>query len=396
MPRLTVHDVDQRVADLRAVLDRASASLLELDADVTRQLLEQSTVLRGATAEAWRDAAARHAGLWSNQLAIEKVFVRMTEQRGTRKAPSQGVLVCVDELLTGDWVEVPRDPERDRPSLTGSEGAMSRCSIEAALERMNGDYETVSACLTKVANVWADCTDRLERLDKEVSELVVRVQDLGMRPTNQLRSIEDSVADAHGLAREDPLSFDPQSVVVLEERVVRARVTVDQAVRGREVRTEQLADADQVVQACLAAVHAGQAELDAMAEKVVVREDARATVDALANEIVQLRTEQENAAEMGNHLASGRIRLRGEGIQRELGHLLEEERTRAGRRDELRGLLGAYLAKAQAAGLAENLDVDEAYVAALDELYVAPCDLERSERLVSEFGSVISASGDAQ
>ena len=58
-------------AQFRAVLDRTTASLVELDADVTRQLLESSTSLRGATAAAWADASRRHADLWRGQFALE-------------------------------------------------------------------------------------------------------------------------------------------------------------------------------------------------------------------------------------------------------------------------------------------------------------------------------------
>jgi hypothetical protein len=391
MPRLTVHAVDQRIADLRTVLDRASESLVELDADVTRQLLEQSTVLRGATAETWHDAAARHADLWRNQLAVEKVFAQITDQRGTRTTPTRAVLVSVDALLEGDCVEMPEDRQRDRPSLMGSQGALVRCSIWAALERMSADYDTVSSYLADVANVWGDCTDRLERLNKEVSDLNSLMQDLGMRPTNQLRAIEQALADAHRVASEDPLSFDPHSIDVLEDRVLQARATVDQAVRGREARTEELADADRAVEACLATVRACRSELDRVAEKVVVRDAARMRLEALVNEIDQLRAERERADLLESHGAVESIRRRGDQIQEELRRLVEEERARTERRDELRGLLGAYRAKAESAGLAENLEVDKSYLAAQDHLFVSPCDLETSERLVTEFSHVIRA-----
>jgi hypothetical protein len=212
-----------------------------------------------------------------------------------------------------------------------------------------------------------------------------------MRPTNQLRNIEDALEDAHRIAGEDPLSFDPHSIDVLDDRVVQARASVDQAVRGREARTEELADADRAVEACLATMQACRSELDLVAEKVVVRDAARMRLGALANEIDQLRAERERADLLESQGAVESIRLRGDQIQEELRHLIEEEQGRTARRDELRGLLGAYRAKAESAGLAENLDVDKAYLAAQDQLYVSPCDLDTSERLVTEFSHVIRA-----
>jgi hypothetical protein len=94
---------------------------------------------------------------------------------------------------------------------------------------------------------------------------------------------------------------------------------------------------------------------------------------------------------LGSQGAIERIRLRGDQIQEELGCLVVEERARTARREELRGLLGAYRAKAESVGLAEHLEVDKAYLAAQNQLYVSPCDLEMSERLVTEFSHVIRA-----
>ena len=389
MSRLTAPDIDRRVADLRAVLDRTSASLVELDADVTRQLLDHSTVLRGATAEGWRDAAARHAELWKRQLAVEKAFTCIDAARGTRRAPGQAVLIEVDGLLTGLCVEVPETTERDRPSLTGTRGGRSRCTIEDALDQMSADYDEVSSFLKKVADAWGTCSERLEQVGAEISELSARVQDGGMRPTIQLRAIEDELAQARVMALEDPVAFTSQSIDALEEQVARARATVDVAIRGREARIRELADADSAVQACRSAVLACQDELERLAQKIVVRDVTWAAIDAAAGDVDVLSTEQERAAQLGNDAAAAGIRRRADSLRAEVGSLATTELARTERRDELRGLLGAYRAKAVAVGLAENLEVDELYQTAQDELYSSPCDVDLSERLVGDFGQVI-------
>ena len=65
------------------------------------------------------------------------------------------------------------------------------------------------------------------------------------------------------------------------------------------------------------------------------------------------------------------------------------------KRDELRGVLTAYQAKAQAIGLAESLELGELYAAARDVLYSAPCDLELAEqrRHPISSGRFVSARG---
>lgn len=61
------------------------------------------------------------------------------------------------------------------------------------------------------------------------------------------------------------------------------------------------------------------------------------------------------------------------------------------RRNELRGLLDAYRAKAAATGRDEDGRLDRAHAAAKDALYVAPCDLATAERLVSEYMAAVNA-----
>jgi len=215
------------------------------------------------------------------------------------------------------------------------------------------------------------------------------VQDGGMRPTIQLRAIEDELAQARVMALEDPVAFTSQSIDALEEQVARARATVDVAIRGREARIRELADADSAVQACRSAVLACQDELERLAQKIVVRDVTWAAIDAAAGDVDVLSTEQERAAQLGNDAAAAGIRRRADSLRAEVGSLATTELARTERRDELRGLLGAYRAKAVAVGLAENLEVDELYQTAQDELYSSPCDVDLSERLVGDFGQVI-------
>jgi hypothetical protein len=71
MAKITLREIDRRIEDVRSLLDVTTGRLVELDADVTRQLLESSTSLRGVTAVTWADASSRHAALWRAQFALE-------------------------------------------------------------------------------------------------------------------------------------------------------------------------------------------------------------------------------------------------------------------------------------------------------------------------------------
>jgi hypothetical protein len=61
-------------------------------------------------------------------------------------------------------------------------------------------------------------------------------------------------------------------------------------------------------------------------------------------------------------------------------------------RDQLRGRLDAYLAKAYAVGLAEDGKVAAAHDEACRALYTAPTDLERARDLVERYQHAVSSS----
>ena len=115
MAKITVEGIDERIGQFRAVLDRTTANLVALDADMTRQLLESSTSLRGATAERWADASGRHAELWRGQFALENALTQIAHVRGTRRSLPQTALARLDGLLGAACVQLPRST-RWRPA----------------------------------------------------------------------------------------------------------------------------------------------------------------------------------------------------------------------------------------------------------------------------------------
>ncbi len=63
------------------------------------------------------------------------------------------------------------------------------------------------------------------------------------------------------------------------------------------------------------------------------------------------------------------------------------------RRDELRGLLDAYKAKAAGLGGAENAELEAAYGQARDVLWTAPCDLTAAAAAVTGYQQAVLALG---
>jgi len=387
--RLTTADIDERIEAVRAVLDRTTARLVDLDADVTRRLLETSTELRGATAEAWADAARRHEALWEGQLALERLLERMAQERGTRRSAPQWVLVRLDALLQGASVELPRPGETGVLRLTEQTSPTVSCSVAETFDRMSADFDVVTQLLAAVAQAWGETTERLRAVGVLLAELDDGSAAQGRRRPNDLASLASALRDAEATMRHDPLALDPGRVTELAGRAERLRDTAEEADRERRAESEKLLAAEQGIGAGLESLRACRVQVDTLSEKIVVRDSTVATLDKLARDLEELRQECAQARSLGIGASAEEMRRRSTRLGDEVAGLAMSESARMVRRDELRGLLAAYRAKSQAVDLAENSEIEALWQAAEQALYVAPCDVDAAERCVRELQRAI-------
>jgi hypothetical protein len=395
MTRFSVQAIDRRIGELRSVVDRSTASLVELEADVTRQLLETSPSLRGATAIAWAEASRRHADLWRGQFALEGLLTRIAEARGTRKSVPQVTLLRLDELFDAACIELPRGTADGRPRLTEGPTPTVSMTIDDALAQMSADYDEVAGLVASVAEVWGVHAEQLHELAADVSGLEAQVEEHAIRRPNELPVISRSIADLEMTARDDPLGLDTGAVSELHERVERVRKLVDEATRERQQRRDDLVAAERCIAAGLEAVEACRAQLRRNAEKIVVPDATWTALEGWAGELERLRLESERLRHVGCDGAVDGLRHRAESVLGGVRQLAGSDGAQLEKRDELRGILGAYLAKAQATGLGESRELDALYSAARAALYSAPCDLESAERLVNDFRHAVRPGGMA-
>ena len=301
--KITVEAIDQRISEFRTVLDRTTGNLVELDADVTRQLLESSTSLRGATAASWADASWRHAELWRGQFALDGLLTQIAATRGTKRSLPQAALLRLDELLRTGCVELPRPPDTGRPTLTEGPAPTVSLTIEEALQHMSEDYEVVARVVAAVADVWGEPTERLHRIAGEVEELELRLGAHGLRRPNELQAIVLAVAETEALAHDDPLSLKPKTVAELEAGVARLRSSLEETLRGREARLADLAAVEQSIAAGRATLQGCRLELDRGAQKILVPEATWADLTRLTEELDRV------ASEAGLARAPGRDQL---------------------------------------------------------------------------------------
>jgi hypothetical protein len=385
--RLTTADVDERIEAVRVVLDRTTARLVDLDADVTRRLLETSSDLRGVTAAAWADAALRHEALWEGQLALERLLERMAGERGTRRSAPQWVLVRLDALLQGPSVELPRPDETGMPRLTEQLSPTVSCSIAEAFDRMSADFDVVTQLLAAVAQAWGETTERLRRVGVLAAELDQEAP--GVRRPNDLGPLRRDAQDAETTLRHDPMALHADGVTQLEARAQRLRDAAEEADREHRAVSDKLLAVEQGIGAGLESLHACRAQVDALSQKVVVPDSTVAALDQLAQDLARLGQECAQAQSLGIGAAPDDLRRRTDRVCDEVARVATSEGNRMRRRDELRGLLAAYRAKALAVDLAENSEIESLWRAAEQVLFVAPCDVDAAERCVRDLQQAI-------
>jgi hypothetical protein len=381
---------EQAAAAALAERDAIQANLLELDGSYVRQVLDSAT-LTGQTRQRWETASATLASLWQTYMAYTAVVDRVAELGGGRR-PAKKDLPELTELLTGTSVTLTRAPvplaRRDLAD-TGRESV----TLDSSVAAMRRAFTQVAAVTSAVEAVWGDAGSRLDAAAEELSRLRPLVAGLGDEVAAAFGAAESSLESLRTGMNADPLALwhDGRTDTSAADRL-------REQVRGLAARVAELdrlrAQAQRRIDALKAATAAAQA----------ARQDTAVAWQRAAQRISGLPPLPPGIAEpplasLTALAAAGRwSRLEAEldRCERELAAAVDQthdsERTVAtalGRRDELRGLLDAYKAKAARLGVTENADLAARYDEAHDLLWTAPCDPAAAEAAVARYQQAI-------
>ena len=159
--------------------------------------------------------------------------------------------------------------------------------------------------------------------------------------------------------------------------------------RGRAARLADIEAVEGSIAAGRAAMVAAREELDRAGQKILVPDETWAALERVGKDLDRVAHDVELARQPGAAGSCAALAVRAERLMEEITRLAGTVDSGLQVRDELRGVLTAYQAKAQALGLAEDVELDELYAAAREELYSAPCDLGRAEQRVLEYQRAI-------
>lgn len=378
--------------------DGIQANLLDLDGSFGKRMLAGAE-LTGVSKQRWERTASDLATLWDIFTAYAAVVDKAAELLASSRRLDNPELAQITSMLNGPSVELTRAPAPlARRDLTDRGRAV--LTLPAAVAEMKRTFASVTEVVTAAENVWNQTADGLTDVATAIGTASEQAAGLGDDElTSALAAAQAELGLLRGVLRCDPLAL-WQDGRVDTSRLDRLRTGVNAAAARVSDLARLRADAQQRISAVTAAVLAAAA---AWQDAVAARGRAVAKIAASDLPPAPIRPPglEERLAGLETLKASGRWdRLAAEldAVEKEIAADLrrsrEAERAATGalgKRNELRGMLDAYQAKAARLGAAEDMELNDRYQQAQDLLWTAPCDLTAAEAAVMGYQQAIVA-----
>ena len=401
--RVTVDQLDRELDTAHAALAKVGGGLFELDAARERVAATEAGLV-GASATRWVESGDQLAALWTWYQAVSEVLSSLAAEReASRLRP-----VDLDDMwgrLTGPSVQIPPDAlDTGRRCLPDASAIGPEAPIALILQVVSAGYERAAETVTELEAVRDVVIPRLDQLDEQLHAVKVRAGSEGVRIPNEAPRIGDAIDALRRQLDVDPLSADVSTIPSLAAEVAGLNATVDKmaaavgaAAEGLDELARQLDQAGEIVSAL-------PARLAEVAEKVAgpppdagpaAERDEPVEIADLADELAALRSELDHATRVAaTDRAAGERELRAltpkvSALTATATALSRTVEAPLAHRQELRGRLDAYRAKAHSIGRAEDFALDQLYRAAQDALYTAPCDLGVAEQRVTAYQSAV-------
>lgn len=395
MGALSLEDIDRRIAGLSGQVDTMGASLADLDGDVTLKLLASAT-LSGRTAAEWARVSPRLALLWACYGALKDKLAEVVALRARPRLRAEDLEALSNQLL-GDSVVLPPDPTTPvARSLTTTQRVASLAWVQDAMATM---FHDVVSVVDRVGAAWG-ALPRLDALDGDLTGLIQSAGQAGLIAPADVAGARARITDLRDRLRADPLGADPTQVPAIEEQVRAATQALAAAKLARDELAGKLAATGGVLDSAAALVGQLRAAWDETAQKIAAPA-GMADVAALQVRVTRLRANLDNVTALAHadwqeaHRLLGALDQQAAALQADSSAALAALREPMARRNELRGRLDAYHAKALAIGRAEDSALGQLYEAAQRIVYTAPCDLGAAEAAVRAYSTALSRPRDA-
>jgi hypothetical protein len=388
-------EVDRALERIRSERERITTVLFELDGHQGYQLLKGAR-LTGATERRRDELTGRLATLWRLFDAHGRVLTEAQELRARHSRPGQAQLAELTRLLTGTSVEVSSgEIPLEQRTLLGPTGEW--LSLDAVVARMKPLYEAAAGTIGTVDGIWSALLTRLGEVESAAQTVEAMLGSLGVED-EEFGRLARRLAGLQETVRTDPLALAPDdrpdtsAIDALGDDLAALRQRIADAVRIRDEHDDRVRG----IEATIELVRTAQEEAVRAREAVLAKIASPSLPDL-----------PDLATALADRLA-GLAALRGEGrwsdlaarvadLERSAATALDQARTATGlinglieRRDELRGRLDAYHAKAGRLGRAEDDGLTRLYQQAHDLLWTSPCDLRQATVALAAYQRAIA------
>ncbi len=383
--------LDAGISELREALAEIQEALVDLDGDATRKLLA-GTALSGETAERWQRADQELQLLWKWFLAVGDLLKDVTEKRGAKSSLPPARLQELAEELRRPAAEILSDtalPESARSSRPP-------VPLRALVAAMNTSILSIEQAVKDAERAWDRLLPRVAELEAAAAAVERTAQDAGVRVPNDLTVARRLIGELRRQCTVDPLAVHGDPVAEIARGLERAQAAVQESVRARSQLGAETAALLAELERALEELERARDRQRESAEKITGAKGALADYDRAADELRTLLGALQGAAAAASD-PDAAARSLASVRQRSVTSLARARAlaTNAGvdlaTRDELRGRLDAYRAKARATGRGEDLQLEDLYQQAIGELFSAPCDLARCNTLVLAYQRALSA-----
>jgi hypothetical protein len=390
---------DQAQAAVRAAMserDAIQANLLDLDGSFGKRLLAGAT-LTGESKRQWDTASAALAALWDKFSAYSAVLDRANEilTGPIRVHPAR--LAEAADLIYGPSVVLasPIAPLGQR-ELTA--GAQRRLTLRSTVAEMKYEFPRVAATFTAAETVWNEISDGLRQVGEALA--VAKRQLPGLGDTELANALAQADADLNELRdrlNSDPFAFwrggqvDRARLDRLRTQAASVQARADEIGGLRDDAERRIAEVSATVSGARQAWQDAMAARERVAAKITIAapQEPLPDVSGFAGRLASLQALKANGSwvRLGSELdqltkQAGAAAKRCRDAEQATNGLLDQ-------RDELRGRLEAYRAKAARLGAAEHLDLDQGYQQAKAMLWSAPCDLTAASAAVTGYQEAV-------
>jgi hypothetical protein len=374
---------DAELLRLEAAAAAVARNLVDLDDNTARKDLDRGP-LTGRTAAAWADATTALTQLWDGYGMLTALITSARAARNQRRFTDGEKSAYVHQVLGRSVTLSTRTVPLAQRGLLGAGQVSTTCSPAELLSAMEAAFKTAVDVAVRAGDVW-------HRLMPEAATVASSLAHLrGLTRSAALDEADRRLGDFTATLAADPLGCDEHALAAVRTLLERADAERTSAGELREALTQRLADAralaGQLTEAARAAA-AAERELDGRfadsAIVVVSGPDLRPDLAAL-----------EALATAGHWaLISPRLADWSRRARERIAALRAAAARNAGMladRNELRGRLDAYQAKASRRGLAEDPVLAPLAERARAALYTAPCELDAARGAVNAYQDAVA------